>query len=123
MHKFKELKVWQEAMELTKLVYIATKSFPGEEKFGLTSQINRAAVSIPSNIAEGAGRNYDKEFLQFLSIALGSAFELETQLLLAQSFGFISPENARVLPEKTDKVQRMINSFRRTLLKKFETKI
>ncbi len=115
MHKFKELRVWQEAMELTRMVY---KAFPKEEKFGLISQINRAAVSIPSNIAEGAGRESNKEFMQFLNIALGSAFELETQLILAQSFNFIEDENFSFLANQVDKVQRMINSFRSTLLKR-----
>ncbi|KAA9340808.1 four helix bundle protein [Adhaeribacter soli] len=117
MHRFKELKVWQEAMELAKVVYATTKLFPAEEKFGLTSQINRAAVSIPSNIAEGSGRSTDKDFAQFLNIALGSAFELETQVLLANSFGFIPAENATTLLEKTDKIQRMLNSFRMTIIK------
>ncbi|MFC5269535.1 four helix bundle protein [Adhaeribacter terreus] len=117
MHRFKELKVWQEAMELAKAVYATTKLFPTEEKFGLTSQINRAAVSIPSNIAEGSGRGTDKDFAQFLNIALGSAFELETQIILANSFGFIPAENATILLEKTDKTQRMLNSFRMTIMK------
>lgn len=78
MHNFRELRIWQEAMEVTKVVYKVTAKFPIDERYSLTSQINRSAVSIPSNIAEGAGRNSDKEFNQFLGIALGSAFELET---------------------------------------------
>ncbi len=118
MHKFKELKVWQEAMELAKEIYALPRLFPAEEKFGLTSQINRSAVSIPSNIAEGAGRNYDKEFLQFLNVAMGSAFELETQVLLAKSFGFIASEKISAVTEQIDKVQRMLNSLRTSLLKK-----
>lgn len=118
MHKFKELKVWQEAMELAKEVYALTKLFPAEEKYGLTSQINRSAVSIPSNIGEGAGRNHDKEFLQFLNIAMGSAFELETQILLANSFGFIPKEKFEAIIEQIDKVQRMLNSFRSSIIKK-----
>ncbi|MFC6996213.1 four helix bundle protein [Rufibacter roseus] len=81
MHNFKELKIWQEAMTLAKKVFELSASFPANEKYGLTSQINRSAVSVPSNIAEGAGRGSDKEFIQFLNIARGSAFELETQLL------------------------------------------
>lgn len=89
MHNFKDLIIWQRSMELAKVVYEITANFPPNEKYGLTSQINRAVVSVPSNIAEGAGRSSDKEFAQFLSIALGSAFELETQLILANSFGLI----------------------------------
>lgn len=89
MHKFKELKVWQKAMELVKETYLVTHQLPKSEQFGLISQINRCAVSIPSNIAEGAGRNSSKEFLHFLSIANGSAYELETQLLLIIDLGFL----------------------------------
>jgi four helix bundle protein len=89
MHNFKELKVWQEAMSLAKDVFVITRNFPSEEKFGLTSQINRCSVSVPSNIAEGAGRQSDKEFNQFLNIALGSSYELETQLLLSNDFNYI----------------------------------
>ncbi len=78
MHHLEQLKVWKLAMEIAKDVYIITKDFPSEEKFGLTSQVRRAAVSIASNIAEGAGRYSDKEFAQFLSIASGSSFEVRT---------------------------------------------
>ncbi|WP_199200293.1 four helix bundle protein [Adhaeribacter arboris] len=99
MHNDKELKIWQEGIILAKLIYQATANFPSNEKYGLTSQINRSAVSIPSNIAEGAGRSYDKEFIQFLGIALDSAFELETQIILANSFGFIKEENFSELSE------------------------
>lgn len=86
MHNFRELKIWQEALEIAKLTYKLTKSFPSSEMYGFTSQMNRAAVSIPSNIAEGAGRNGNKEFTQFLNIAIGSCFELETQIILAFEF-------------------------------------
>lgn len=118
MHNYKELKIWQEGIELAKLVYNATGQFPSEEKYGLTSQIRRSAVSIPSNIAEGAGRNSDKEFQQFLSIALGSAFELETQLILANSFGFINDKSFQQLEEQIIKVQKMINGFRIVISKR-----
>lgn len=74
MHNFRELKIWQDAMKITKLTYKLTKLFPSSEMYGLTSQMNRAAVSIPSNIAEGAGRNSNKEFTQFLNISIGSLF-------------------------------------------------
>jgi len=79
-----DLKAWQEAMSLVKMIYESTNSFPAEENFGLKSQIRRAAVSIPSNIAEGAARTGSKEFLQFLSISRGSLSEVETQLLIAK---------------------------------------
>ena len=116
MHKFKELKVWQEGMELAKMVYQASRSFPAEERYNLTSQINRAAVSVPSNIAEGADRNSNKEFAQFLNVSLGSSFEIETQMLLAIGFGYVEEESAKALFEQLDKTQRMINSFRTKLL-------
>ena len=115
MHNFKELIIWKEAMALAKTVYQSSASFPVNEKYGLTSQINRSAVSIPSNIAEGAGRGSDKEFIQFLNIALGSAFELETQLLLAQSFGFIVESKLNELLEQLRKIQRMIDGFKKKL--------
>ena len=84
----KDLDVWKESMVLAKEVYILTNSFPKEELYGITSQIRRSAVSIPSNIAEGAARSSDKEFIQFLYISLGSLAEMETQLLLALDFNF-----------------------------------
>lgn len=85
----KDLIVWQKAMDLVEEVYKLTDKMPQSELYGLTSQIRRSAVSIPSNIAEGAARNHDKELLQFLYVALGSAAELETQLLLAERLGFV----------------------------------
>jgi four helix bundle protein len=85
----KELDVWKESMFLAKEVYFLTKSFPKDELYGITSQIRRASVSVPSNIAEGAARSSDKEFIQFLYISLGSLSELETQLLLSRDLEFI----------------------------------
>lgn len=116
MHNFKELKVWQEAMSLAKEVYVTTRKFPSEEKYGLISQINRCSISIPSNIAEGAGRGTDKDFNQFLNIALGSAFELETQLLLSNEFNYITKEQTQLLTEKVCKVQRMINGLKKSVM-------
>lgn len=78
MHNFKELKVWKTGIEVSKMIFQLTRSFPSEEKYGLISQMIRSAISIPSNIAEGCGRKSDKELYQFLNIALGSSFELET---------------------------------------------
>lgn len=103
---------------LTKQMYILTASFPVGEKFGLTSQMNRAAVSIPSNIAEGAGRNSDKEFVQFLSISLGSAYELDTQLILANEFGFVKEQDFQQLAQKLNQVQRMIYGFQQSIITK-----
>ena len=88
--KHHELLAWQEAIKLAGLVYQISRAFPKEEIYALTSQMHRAAVSIPSNIAEGAGRTGRKEFLQFLSIARGSLCELETQLILAKNLGYVS---------------------------------
>jgi four helix bundle protein len=88
MSNHKELKAWKRAMGLAKEIYTLSDTFPQREQFGLTAQIRRAVISIPSNIAEGSARNYDKEFIQFLYIALGSLAEVETQLLLAREFGY-----------------------------------
>jgi len=92
MHNFRELKIWQKSISLVTDVYGNTMSFPNSEKFGLTNQIRRSAVSVPSNIAEGCGRNSDKELVHFLGISNGSSFELETQLIIAQNLKFIKEE-------------------------------
>ena len=89
MTSHKELKVWQKGIELVKSVYEVTQSFPANEQFGLVSQMRRAAVSIPSNIAEGSARQSDKETIQFLHISLGSLAELETQLIIAEKLNYI----------------------------------
>jgi four helix bundle protein len=96
----KDLDVWKEAMSLARAVYALTQSFPKEEVYGLTDQIRRSAVSVPSNIAEGAARGSDKDFIKFLSIALGSLAELETQLMLAESFGYAHTTSCRVCRSK-----------------------
>lgn len=97
-----DLRAWQEAMVLVKDVYTITVDFPREELFALTSQIRRAAVSIPSNIAEGAARTGHKEFLQFLSISRGSLSELETQLLIAAEIGYVT-----IPPEINDRIEQL----------------
>ena len=96
MHNFQELKIWQKSMDIAESTYLISAYFPKEEKFGLTSQIRRSAVNIPSNIAEGAGRNTNGEFKNFLGIASGSSNELYTQLVLSQRLGLIS-ENEQLL--------------------------
>jgi len=118
MHNFRELRVWKEEIEIAKNVYLVSANFPKDEKFGLTSQVRRAAVSIPSNIAEGAGRGSNKELAHFLNIALGSAYELETQLILTQEFGFISTVELAPLLEKLILLQKMISSFKTAILSK-----
>lgn len=111
MHNFKELKIWKESRLLVKHVYNATSMFPDSEKFALTSQIKRSVVSIVSNIAEGAGRGSDKDFLKFLNISLGSAYELETQIILAYDLGFIKKEKVSDLGLKIQEIQKMITGF------------
>ena len=100
----KELDVWKQSMSLAKEAYELTKGFPKEEMYGLVSQIRRAAVSVPSNIAEGAARNSDKEFTQFLSVSLGSLAELETQILLSRELGFLKDNGIDGSIERTRKM-------------------
>lgn len=102
-------------MIIAKQVYTVTKQFPTEEKFGLTSQIQRAVVSIASNIAEGAGRGSDKDFVHFLTIALGSAFEVETQLLLANELNYIEEEKIENIIKQLHSIQPQLNA----LIKKY----
>jgi len=116
-HNFKELKIWQEAMKVVKSTYLLTAQLPSDEKFGLISQINRSAVSIPSNIAEGSGRTTEKDFLNFLNISLSSSFELETQLILANDLFDLEIENIIL---KINELQRMIVGFKKTISKKLE---
>lgn len=111
MRNHKDLIVWQKSMALVKRVYEVTRAFPHEEMFGLTSQMRRAAVSIPSNIAEGYGRIYDKERINFLSIALGSASELETQLMISEDLGFTSNGDNAELSSLNNEVIRMLTSL------------
>jgi len=101
----KDLDVWKAAMELAKLVYLITSKFPKEELYGLTQQIRRSAVSIPSNIAEGAARNSRKEFIQFLHISLGSLAELETQLLLSEKLGFLQ---IKEIENDVERIRKML---------------
>lgn len=116
MHKYKELKVWQKSLDLVVEVYNAVANYPKDERFGLISQTQRSAVSIPSNIAEGAGRNSDKEFVQFLAIANGSSFELETQILVAERLSFISHEVSNGLCSKLNEIQKMNYNFQQKLI-------
>ena len=97
MHNLKELKIWNKSIDLAVEVYKATADFPKEEKFNLTSRTRRAAVSVPSNIAEGAGRNSNKEFIHFLGIANGSSYELQTQLIISNRLKLLSEETLNPL--------------------------
>jgi four helix bundle protein len=107
IHNFKELQVWQKAMDLVVFCYQLTGYFPKEEKYGLISQIQRCVVSIPSNIAEGSGRVSSKEFQHFISIAMGSSFELETQVILAFRFKYINSEQMATFETMAVPVQKM----------------
>ena len=111
MQDFKQLRVWQQAHELTLQIYKETKSFPADEAFGLTSQLRRSCQSIPTNIAEGAGRESNKEFKRFLYIAMGSASETEYQLILSRDLGYLSQEVYTSLEENLLSVKRMLYTF------------
>lgn len=108
---YKKLIVWQKSMDVVELVYTHTKKFPKEEIYGLVSQIRRSAVSIPSNIAEGSGRKTKKEFSHFLTIALGSTSELETQLRIAQRLDFISDKDFKYTNELLIEVIKMLHKL------------
>ncbi len=115
MHNYKELKVWQKVRVLVKTVYQLTKDFPKEESFGLVSQMRRAVISIPSNIAEGAGRETSKVFCRFLDITYGSSFELETQLLLCFDLEYISEAVSSETETQIKEIQRMLYAFKSKL--------
>lgn len=108
---YTDLEVWMEARRLVSLIYRQSSSFPKGEEFGLKSQIRRAAVSIPSNIAEGCGRNYPKDSIQFFFIARGSIYELETQLYLSFDLGFIAQNNLAEALEKTSTTRKLLSGF------------
>lgn len=114
---YKDLNVWQKGIELAKVIYTLTAQFPTEEKFGLVSQMRRAAVSIPSNIAEGQARRTTGEFIQFISHAEGSVAELNTQLILATELHFCSDDDAQSASELMEHLRRMLNGLRRKLEK------
>jgi four helix bundle protein len=106
-----DLDVWKQARILSKEVYLVSSNFPSDEKFGLTSQIRRAAVSIPSNIAEGCGRNHPKDSIQFFYVARGSVYEVETQLYLAFDLGFIEEIDLKTLLLKLEITRKLLNGF------------
>jgi four helix bundle protein len=113
MRNFRDLEVWQSSVLFVKKIYIITDSFPKEEKFGLVSQINRSAVSIPSNIAEGCSRTSQKDFSRFLQISLGSAFELETQIEIAKEIGFVDGILHLEIISQLNVIQKRIQSLKK----------
>jgi len=115
VRNYRELIVWQKAMDLVELVYQATNLFPKEELYGLTSQVRRSAVSIPSNIAEGQARKSTAEFLNFLSIANGSRAEMETQILLAQRLKYVTNDTAQPILNLSEEVNRLLNGLMNSL--------
>jgi len=117
MHRFENLQIWQKAMNIVEQSYKATANFPKDEKYNLTSQIRRSAVSIPSNIAEGAGRNSNGEFKQFLGIANGSSYELLTQLYLSERLNIITRETMKSIVDETLEVCKMNYSLQKSLSK------
>jgi four helix bundle protein len=116
VRSYRELVVWQKAMDLVEGVYQVAGRFPKDEIYGLVSQLRRAVVSVPSNIAEGQGRNSTKEFLHHLSIAYGSLMETETQLQIAGRLGYLQDAEIERLLEQTAEVTRLINGLSRALL-------
>lgn len=118
MRPHENLEVWQKSVDFVVTVYHATQKFPSDERFGLTSQVRRASVSIPANIAEGAARQSDREFLKFLSIAQGSCSEVETELLIGSKLGYLAESEYHELRTAADSIGRMIVGLSKHLRKK-----
>lgn len=121
VQNYRQLIAWQKAMELVKLVYEMSDKFPREELFGLTLQIRKAVVSVPSNVAEGQGRRTTKDFLRHLSIAYGSLMETETQNLIAEMRKYITAEESMRVMDKTAEVGRLMNGLSKSLEQKLTT--
>ncbi|NCB69667.1 MAG: four helix bundle protein [Bacteroidia bacterium] len=115
MHNFKKLDIWIKSMDLASDIYLLTNSFPGIERFGLISQMQRSAVSIPSNIAEGSAKSSNKDFARFLEMSIGSSFELETQLILASKLNYVDSEISISTQNKINELQKMIIGFKNKL--------
>ncbi|MCF8272642.1 MAG: four helix bundle protein [Flavobacteriaceae bacterium] len=115
MHKFKDLEIWKRSRFFCSKIYAITSSFPESEKFGLTNQLRRASVSIPSNIAEGSSRKSNKDFSRFLEIAIGSCYEIETQLLIANDLNFISENELQQHSTELNEITKIISRFKSTL--------
>ena len=115
MHQFKTLKVWEKSIVLAGRVYKLTEKLPSKERFGLISQINRSVVSIASNIAEGCGRNTDKEYRYFLSVSQGSSFELETQIMICLELNYYKPEDLNEVIYLINEIQKMLNGLQKNI--------
>lgn len=114
-HNFEKLEIWKESRKLVKLIYLLSKDFPSDEKFGLTSQIRRAAISVPSNIAEGCGRGTNAQLCHFLDVAIGSLCEVESQLFLASDLDFISREELSDHRKEIIHIRKMTIRFKNFL--------
>ena len=115
MHRFKDLEIWKKSRLFCSEIYTVTANFLDSEKFGITNQLRRASVSIPSNIAEGSSRNSNKDFSRFLEIAIGSAYEIETQLLISADLGFLKDDKLEILINRLDEIIKMTSKFKATL--------
>jgi four helix bundle protein len=122
MATFRDLKVWQKSKEMVKPVYVLSAKFPAQERYGLTNQLRRCAVSIPSNIAEGYGRRSDVDFMRFLRIACGSLYELETQLEIAIDLGYASKSDCNSIFAGVNEIEKMLSVFIRKLNERNENK-
>lgn len=118
MHHYKDLNVWKLSREFASDIYKITNTFPDTEKFGLTSQLRRASISIASNLAEGASRSSNKDFSRFLEIALGSAYEIETQLLIATDLKYIDTKTSETLLDNINLIIKMLSKLRSNILKR-----
>jgi len=112
---YRDLVVWQRAMDLVEAVYLATRGWPREERFGLTDQVRRAAVSVPANVAEGQGRGSPRDFLHFCKIATGSLHEVETHLLIAQRLGYLDDPACATLLDQTAEIGRVLHGLKNSL--------
>jgi four helix bundle protein len=119
-HSYRDLIVWQHAVKFVTHIYDATRSFPKEERYGLTNQLRRAAISVPSNIAEGQGRLSPREFRQFLGQARGSMLEVETQLIIAQNLGYLDKQTFSQLESEAKSIARMLNRLVESTMQRAE---
>jgi four helix bundle protein len=111
LESYRDLEVWKQTKDLVRLIYEVTKAFPKEEQFGLTNQLRRASVSIPSNIAEGCGRNHSKDSIQFFFISRGSLYEVETQIIVSFDLGYITIEEQNSILDNIKSCKRLLNGF------------
>lgn len=115
---YRDLDVWQRAMRLAKRIYQITQRFPGDERFGLTNQLRRSAVSVPSNLAEGHARFGAGEFSRFISITMGSVAEIETQILLSNDLGYITPELTQEVLRELDAIGKMLRGLAKSIARR-----